>query len=98
MDYHFPNKIVRKIYEYDSSYINIFNKSLNEIKNKKKYLPYWNISWKIIDDRKNLISSGYGKTFTNYYKCNDMCNIYNRTQRITGCKIYHYPRFIGDGM
>ena len=98
MDYYLPIEIVRIIYDYDSTYCEIFNKSLNLIKNKKN-LPFWNIAWKITNERGNLISTGYGKTCTNYYICNDLCNNYNkdRTTRVMGCKICHYPRFICDG-
>jgi hypothetical protein len=101
MEYYLPIEIVRIIYEYDSTYNEIFNKSINLIKNKKT-LPFWCITWKMrsINDNNIIRSSGYGKSNMHYYRCNDICNHNNRNRnlRVSGYNIYYYPRFICDGI
>lgn len=92
MDYYFPIEIIRIIYEYDATYNEVFQKSLDLIRNHKT-LPFWCITYHM---RHCKSLTGYGKSYMNYAQCNVMCHSLNKPYSGVSSAV-HYPRFICDG-
>jgi hypothetical protein len=93
----FPIEILRIIYQYDSTYHEIFNKSLTLIKNNHS-LPFWGIHWQVVQYNSIITSSGSGKYYMDYYEASENSACLNKDNMYFESVISHKPLFIGDGI
>jgi len=90
--YSLPKNIIELIYSYDSTYHNIYNKIKNEF---HKLTPYWKVTNDVLESN-YYYSHSISEYKLNYYKANEIKNMWNKNIIVKLIKENPYYNFMTE--